>query len=514
MPSGSDPGRVEKYTDRQVERVRRTVREPNRSDILKTVRKGRRGNIASPKPNQRTKPSWSKATIRNNARDLRILAGQLQGLDEEEYEGTTWQGREGREDYPDRLLDLTPEQVTELITEMSIERDWARSNERDYCLTVRNHFLAHDRVETATEIDYPQVGMENAAVDIETVPSREDLLTLIDGENIRDKAMYTVLWESGCRVTALTALKIKHWKPKGEGYGVVQVPGAYVTGLKGAEHSAKPITFARGYLDNWLSEHELSDDPEAPLFHGIRPQDDPSEHLHPHSVHQQLKRIARRTEEIDPEHISPHTFKHGRASEMRASDKYSKDDIEQILDWEEGTPMHGRYEHVTEIDEAERILRKHGFAPTDDGDSVEHRECPRCGTIVDMDAEYCPKCSLRQRNEPPRWWRIYRGITDEDDPVREKYREELPPADAAELVPDLFDHVKRVLLSGMIGGAVRSKVDGELGEEQKETYHRSIEDPDDRQWIYDNISGIDQQHVEEHPHATDIRRIESGELEG
>jgi hypothetical protein len=109
MPDGSDPGRVEKYTDRQVERVRRCVCEPTRSDILKTIRLGRRGNIPSPKPNQRTKPGWSKATIRNNARDLRILAGQLQGLDEEVYEGTTWAGREGGDDYPDRLLDLSPE---------------------------------------------------------------------------------------------------------------------------------------------------------------------------------------------------------------------------------------------------------------------------------------------------------------------------------------------------------------------------------------------------------------------
>jgi hypothetical protein len=87
------------------------------------------------------------------------------------YEGTKWKGREGRDDYPDRLLDLSPEQVTNLITELSIERDWARSNERDYCLTVRNHFLAHDKVEEATSIDYPQVGQENAAVDIEPVPT-------------------------------------------------------------------------------------------------------------------------------------------------------------------------------------------------------------------------------------------------------------------------------------------------------------------------------------------------------
>jgi hypothetical protein len=43
MPDGSDPGRVEKYTDRQVERVRQTVHELNRSDILKTIDKGKRG---------------------------------------------------------------------------------------------------------------------------------------------------------------------------------------------------------------------------------------------------------------------------------------------------------------------------------------------------------------------------------------------------------------------------------------------------------------------------------------
>jgi predicted flap endonuclease-1-like 5' DNA nuclease len=222
MPDGSDPGRVEHYTDRQVERVRRTVREPNRSDILQTIRRGRRGNVPSPKPNQRTKPAWSTATIRNNARTLRILAGVLQGLDEAEYEGTTWRGREGRADYPDRLLALSPARVTDLIAELAVERDWARSNERDYCLTVRNHLLAHDEVDAATAIDYPQVGQENAAVDVETVPTRADLLALVDGESVRDRAMYTVLWESGCRVTALAALKVKHWTPKGDGYGIIQ----------------------------------------------------------------------------------------------------------------------------------------------------------------------------------------------------------------------------------------------------------------------------------------------------
>jgi integrase len=506
MPDGSDPGRVEHYTDRQVERVRRCVREPNRSDILKTIRRGRRGNIPSPKPNQRTKPSWANGTVLNNARQLRILAGQLQGLDTAEYEGTTWAGREGRDEYPDRLLDCSPEQVTELIAEMSIEREWARSNERDYCLSVRNHFLAHDREETATQIDYPQVGQENAAVDVETVPTREELLELIDGECIRDKAMYAVLWESGCRVTALTSLKVRHWTPKGEGYGIVQVPGTHVEGLKGAEHSAKPITFSRGYLDNWLAEHARPDDPDAPLFHGIRPQDDPSEHLHPHSVHQQLKRIARRTEGVEAEHISPHTFKHGRASEMRASEKYSKDDVEQILDWEEGTPMHGRYEHVTEVDEAERILRKHGHEPEEGGDAVEQHPCSRCGTMVDEHADYCPSCSLRQQQGHPRWWRIYREISAKDDPVRQHFEEELAPASLAQLSPSYYEHVLDVYALALVRDAVADVPVEEPDVDVSGVAENPDIDEEDAAWLRDRYPEIEERHRSEHPASPDLRQ--------
>jgi len=250
MPDGSDPGRVERYVERQESRVRLQVSDPNKTDILKTIRKGRRGSIPSPKRNRNTKPSWGAQTVRNNIRNLRILAGVLDGLEEAEYEGITWGSVDGRDDYPDRILDLSPDQVTELTADMSIKREWSVGTERDYCLSVRNLFLANDHIEEATQIDYPQIGNDDAAVDIDTVPTREDLYAIIEGESVRDKALYTVLWESGCRVTALASLKIKHWQPVGEGYGILQLPGSHVTGLKGAEHGAKPITFARGYLDN------------------------------------------------------------------------------------------------------------------------------------------------------------------------------------------------------------------------------------------------------------------------
>jgi hypothetical protein len=84
-------------------------------------------------------------------------------------------------------------------------------------------------------------------------------------------------------------------------------------------------------------------------------------------------------DEVDAENISPYTLERGRASEVRVSDKNSKDDIKQILDWEEGMPMHGRYEHVTEVDEAECILRKQEHGPEEGGDAVEKQACPPMG---------------------------------------------------------------------------------------------------------------------------------------
>ena len=506
MPDGSDPGRIQRYKKREKERVKRQVMEPNRTDILRTLRKGERGELPSLRPNQMHKDAWADRTVKNNALKLRILAGEVQGLEEAEYKGTEWEAEEGRDEHPDRLIDFEPDDMNDFLELLAIEKEWSTMVERDYRLCIRNLYAGNDKVEKAGEIRYPQTDHSEAAVDIDTVLTREDLFKLMDEEHPRDKALLAVLWETGSRVTAVCSLKIKNWKPRGEQYGIVQIPGN-VLGLKGADYSAKPATFARGYLDGWLAEHPAPDDDEAALFCGIRSQDDPRNHLHPHSVRQQLKRIARRTEGIDPEHVKPHALKHGRASEMRASDKYSKDDIEQILDWEDGTPMHQRYEHVTEEDEAERILRKHGYQPEGESDTVEQRECTRCGTVVSMEAEYCPQCSLRMDDTRPDWWTYYREITPEDDHVRDLYEGDLPPSNVAQLPPAYYDHVHTVFVLATFPdprGERTSEVDFDVSEL----------DEDGKEWVIDNLVKMHHEQREEHPVRVDKTLDDRGDATG
>lgn len=510
MADANDPASLERRAEREVERIRKQVRDANRKDLLKTIRKGERGDIPSPKPNTQYKKAWSQSSVRNNARALRTFAGETEGLDayEDEEMNANWAAKEGRGDYADRLLDLGPERLNDLIQDVAVQRGWSDGTERNYAMSVRNLLLAHGRVDDAEQIRYPVVDDDDAAVDIETVPSREELMLMIDGEHPRDKALLALMWESGSRVTAMAALKTKHWTPKGDSHGIIQLPGKHVEGLKGAEYGAKPITFARGYLDNWLADHPLADDEDAPIFCGIRPQDDPSEHLASHSIRQQIQRIAERTEGVDADTISPHAFKHGRGSEMRASERYSKDDIEQVMDWEEGTPMHGRYEHVTEEDEAERILRKHGYEPEDGGDTIEEHECPRCGTMVSAEAEYCPTCSLRQTDGRPRWWRIYRRVADEDDPIRGQYDDGgLPPASLAQLPPAYYEHVLDVLSAAITVHATSAIPGLDLGDADfaSDLAGDPDLDEDDVEWLREQYPEIESQHQDEHPASLDLR---------
>lgn len=127
MADATDPGGYEWRAEQQVERVEKQVRDANRTDILQRIRRGRRGKIESPKPNQETKDEWEAGTVRNNARNLRILAGETEGLDEAKAEGKSeeleWNGMEKRDDYPDKLLDFEDaEQINEYIEKFSIER--------------------------------------------------------------------------------------------------------------------------------------------------------------------------------------------------------------------------------------------------------------------------------------------------------------------------------------------------------------------------------------------------------
>ncbi|MBI3587662.1 tyrosine-type recombinase/integrase [Candidatus Micrarchaeota archaeon] len=114
----------------------------------------------------------------------------------------------------------------------------------------------------------------------------EDVRKLIDaGENPRDKAFVSVLYESGCRVGEIAGLKIKHVAFDAYGAQII------VNGKTGMRRIR--LVNAVHYLTFWLEHHPWKKDPEAPLWPRLA-RSRRGEPMNYATIHMCLIRLAKR----------------------------------------------------------------------------------------------------------------------------------------------------------------------------------------------------------------------------
>ncbi|MDS0474373.1 tyrosine-type recombinase/integrase [Natrinema sp. 1APR25-10V2] len=296
-------------------------------------------------------------------------------------------------------------------------RSYKPGTKRKYLETVAD-FGDRRNVEALTDIDVPSDTPTPVNEDI--VLSKSEVWDLLENANkTRTKALIAVSWECAWRASALLSLKIKDYHPQGSDYALLTAPTNAV-GLKDADGNKKPLTVAKGYLENWLSEHPCRDDPDAALFCRTDQEQHYGSHLSNEAVRKQLNKAAENAE-IDTDRVNVHAFRHARATFMKKSDEYSDLHIETTLDWADGTNQHARYEHLDQDDKVHSLLRARGVEPEDDPMEPEEQDCPQCQRAIPYDARSCPYCSLIVDDTPAGWYQHYCKITVEDDPVRQKY---------------------------------------------------------------------------------------------
>jgi integrase/recombinase XerD len=93
----------------------------------------------------------------------------------------------------------------------------------------------------------------------EELPNADDVQKLIDAAtNARDKALISILYDSGCRISELLTLRIRN--VEFDDYGAV----LHVNGKTGQRRVRIIHSVLR--LQAWLEEHPLRNSPEAPVF--------------------------------------------------------------------------------------------------------------------------------------------------------------------------------------------------------------------------------------------------------
>ena len=205
-------------------------------------------------------------------------------------------------------------------------------------------------------------------------------------QNSRDRAFLSLIYETGARISEIGSMKIKD--VIFDDYGAVVWFSLPNTSSK--KHRRKlRVVFSAQYLANWLKDHPLKDDPEAPLWVKLSGK----KHLQPmeyKDFQMQLKKIAKRAG--IKKRIYPHLFRHTRATKL----------LQQVpeivgakyMGWVPGTKMTKVYIHLADQDVENAILNLYGLKPKDENKDLEVKQCPRCEFINDADSRFCSRCGL------------------------------------------------------------------------------------------------------------------------
>ncbi len=167
-------------------------------------------------------------------------------------------------------------------------------------------------------------------------------------DNLRDRALIFVLYESGCRIGELLGLKVKHVQANEHGFALS------VNGKTGSRRVL--ILSSAPALANWLNLHPYRNDPESYVWLGLSNRNK-NELLEYPGVLMMLKELARRAR--IKKRVNPHSFRHARATHL--ANHLTEAQMKQYFGWVQGSEMASIYVHLSGRDVDNALLKLNGI---------------------------------------------------------------------------------------------------------------------------------------------------------
>lgn len=237
--------------------------------------------------------------------------------------------------------------------------------------------------------DYPRevkwIPMRLKASDRTKLP--EELLTERDVQALiraaqrpRDRAFVAVLYESGCRVSELGLLRLKHVQ--------FDTCGARLL-VRGKTGSRRVLIISSApLLAAWINVHPRSNEPDAYVWttnRGSAPRYN--------TITSMLDRLAERAGVRKP--VNPHAFRHARATHL--ANHLTEAQMKEYFGWVQASEMAAVYVHLSGRDVDDALLRVHGIKKEEHGDeesTLRPKACPRCKTQNPFSNRFCSLCGL------------------------------------------------------------------------------------------------------------------------
>jgi site-specific recombinase XerD len=208
----------------------------------------------------------------------------------------------------------------------------------DYKVTIKKFYkwLGKEKI-----VSWIKTSLKKNELPLPEILTREETLKLIQASRtVRDKALVSVLFESGCRIGELLNLKISD--VEFDSYGAVLI----VKGKTGSRR-IRICGQAVAYLKEWLT-----------VNHPTKISDDLVFNISYRGLDKVLKNIGKRAD--FKKNIHFHMFRHGRATEL--STKLTEIELDIFMGWEVGSNMPRTYCHLSGKDIEQKILQISGVS--------------------------------------------------------------------------------------------------------------------------------------------------------
>ena len=215
----------------------------------------------------------------------------------------------------------------------------------------------------------------------------KDLLTLDElnaiinqTTNKRDRAMLWVLFEGAFRPGELLHLRV----------GGIDFRDDHVIvstfGKTGNKSVALVVSFKP--LLEWLDEHPLKDDPNAPLWYSLW-KSSKTKRVSYGYLREHLKRCKEKAG--IKKRVWNYLMRHSQLTHL--AKKLSDQTLRVYGNWKPGSKMTARYVHLSGKDAENAILELHGIKQKDDSNAIAQlRKCPRCEHDNTPERQRCAKC--------------------------------------------------------------------------------------------------------------------------
>jgi integrase len=218
-------------------------------------------------------------------------------------------------------------------------------------------------------------------IKIEQLVTPDDVMKMINAcMNPRDRALISLIYESGARRGEILRLSLCDATPETDGYRI------RLTGKTGARRIL--IIDSAQYLHQWIVVHPCRDDQNAPIFCTLG---DGKRQIAVSSLELILKSAARRAG-ITNKRLNPHAFRHAQATEK--SRYFTDSQLRAYMGWSKDSGMPSVYDHLTGESLDDDIRKHHGMLPRTIDPISKAIECPRCHRILTGDVEYCGYCTM------------------------------------------------------------------------------------------------------------------------